>query len=111
MTSQPDNTSSVPRKLSVRRAPKYVPFLVAGGLAGIATAAVFAFGFSSAAASSEDFDASSVFGLFAVLLVLPGMGLGAIAALLLDRQGRRHAKTLLVESLPDDEGNAEAERA
>lgn len=107
MTSQPDNSSSAPRKLSVRRAPKYVPFLVAGALVGIAAAAVLAFSRSS----SEDFDASSVFGLFAVLLVLPGMGLGALAALLLDRQGRRHTKTLLVESLPDDNTNAEAERA
>lgn len=107
MTSLPDNTSSAPRKLSVRRAPKYVPFLVAGGLVGIAAAAVLAFSHSS----SGDFDPSSVFGLFAVLLVLPGMGLGALAALLLDHRGRRHTKTLLAEPLPDDDSNAEAETA
>lgn len=107
MTSQPENTSSVYRKLQMRRAPKYVPFLILGGLLGFAVAAVLAFSFTP----GEEFDASSVFGLFAVLLVLPGMGVGAIAALLLDRRGRRKSTTLLVEPLPDEQNNAETERA
>ena len=107
MTSQPETTSGERRKLQVRRAPKYVPFLIAGGLAGVATAALFTFLFPS----SGDFDASSVFGLFAVLLVIPGAGMGALVALVLDRRGRRKAKTMLVESLPDDDSNAEAETA
>ena len=107
MTSQPESTSGEPRKLQVRRAPKYVPFLIAGGLAGVATAALFAFLFPS----DGDFAPSSVFGLFAVLMVLPGVGMGALVALVLDRQGRRKAKTLLAESLPDDDSNAEAETA
>ncbi len=122
MTSQPDNTTSASpsadtsgaaetvgsaRKLQVRRAPKYVPFLVAGGLAGIVTAAIFTFMFPA----DEQFDPSSVFGLFAVLLVLPGMGMGAVVALILDRQGRKKSETLVVEQLPDDNGNASAETA
>ncbi|AIY02631.1 hypothetical protein ART_3032 [Arthrobacter sp. PAMC 25486] len=112
MTSQPDTsppeiTAGEPRKLQVRRAPKYVPFLIAGGLAGVATAALFTF----LLPSDGDFAATSVFGLFAVLMVLPGVGLGALVALILDHQGRRKTKTLLVESLPDDNSNAEAETA
>lgn len=107
MTSQPETTPGAPRKLQVRRAPKYVPFLIAGALAGVVTAAIFTFTFPQ----NGDFTASSVFGLFAVLMVLPGMGLGAIVALVLDRQGRRKSKTLVVESLPDDNSNAQAETA
>ncbi|MFQ4148619.1 hypothetical protein AAGW05_07980 [Arthrobacter sp. LAPM80] len=107
MTSQPETTSGEPRKLMVRRAPKYVPFLIAGALAGVVTAAIFTFMFPP----SQDFETSSVFGLFAVLMVAPGAGMGAIVALVLDRQGRRRAKTLLVEPLPEDESNANAESA
>lgn len=107
MTSQPETTSGEPRKLKVRRAPKYVPFLIAGALVGVVVAAFFTFTLPP----SEDFETSSVFGLFAVLMVLPGAGLGAIVALVLDLQGRRRAKTMIVESLPDDNSNAEAETA
>lgn len=107
MTSQPETTPGVPRKLEVRRAPKYVPFLIAGALAGVATAAIFTLLFPE----NGDFAVSSVFGLFAVLLVVPGMGLGAIAALVLDRRGRSKSKILVVESLPDDERNRGAEEA
>ncbi|WP_207345792.1 hypothetical protein [Arthrobacter sp. E3] len=107
MTSQPETTSGAPRKLHVRRAPKYVPFLIAGALAGVATAAIFTYMFPV----NGDFEASSVFGLFTVLLVLPGAGLGAIVALVLDFRGRRRTKTLIAEALPDDERNAAAETA
>ncbi len=107
MISHPETTAGEPRKLTVRRAPKYVPFLIAGALAGVVTAAIFTFSLPA----DGEFAASSVFGLFAVLMVLPGAGLGAIVALVLDRQGRRRASTLVVESLPDDDSNAEAEIA
>ncbi|MDO5752522.1 hypothetical protein [Arthrobacter sp.] len=107
MTFQHENTSGAPRKLHVRRAPKYVPFLIAGGLAGVVTAAMFTY----LLPANENFEASSVFGLFTVLLVLPGVGLGAIVALVLDFRGRRRTRTLLAQALPDDEGNAAAETA
>ncbi len=107
MTSQPENSSSVQRKLQLRRAPKYVPFLILGGLLGVAVAAFLSFNFSG----SAEFDSSSVFGLFTVLLILPGMGVGALAALLLDRQGRRKSTTLLVEHVSDDGNDVTAEHA
>lgn len=107
MTSQPESTTGEPRKLSVRRAPKYVPFLIAGALTGVVAAAILTF----VLPPNDQFESSSVFGLFAVLLVLPGLGLGAIVALVLDHMGRRRAKTLVAQSLPDDESNAGAETA
>ncbi len=73
----------------------------------MATAAIFTFIFPQ----NGDFEASSVFGLFAVLMIVPGMGLGALVALVLDRQGRRKSKILLVESLPDEDSSAPAETA
>ena len=107
MTSQPETTSGEPRKLTVRRAPKYVPFMIAGALAGVVTAAIFTF----MAPPSEEFEPSSIFGFFTVLLLIPGATLGAVMALILDRQGRRRSKTLLAAPLPDDHSNAEAETA
>ncbi|MHA7304432.1 hypothetical protein ACX80E_04175 [Arthrobacter sp. TMN-49] len=107
MTSQPETSSGEPRKLTVRRAPKYVPFLIAGALAGIVTAAIF----TSMTPPSTEFETSSIFGFFAVLLVLPGAGLGAMVALVLDRRSTRRAKTLLAQSLPDDDSNADGETA
>lgn len=107
MTSQPETTSGEPRKLTVRRAPKYVPFMITGAIAGIVTAAIF----TTVSPSSEQFETSSIFGFFAVLMVLPGAGLGAIVALVLDRSSTRRAKTLLAQSLPDDDNNADAETA
>lgn len=107
MTSQPDSTSAEPRKLSVRRAPKYVPFMIAGAIVGIMVAAVL----TLALPPNEKFETSSVFGMFAVLMLAPGVGLGAIAALLLDRQSRRRATTLVAQPLPDDESNVEGETA
>ena len=105
MTSQPDSASGEPRTLSVRRAPKYVPFMIAGAIVGIVVAAVM----TLALPPNDQFETSSVFGMFAVLMLAPGVGLGAVAALLLDRQGRRRAKTLVAQPLPDDESNAGAE--
>lgn len=111
MTSQPaQNPSETPaptverRELRVRRAPKFVPFMIAGALAGVVTAAIF----TLLAPGGEEFEASSIFGFFTVLLMVPGAGLGAIVALVIDRQSVRRAKTAVVESVPDSEGGPDA---
>jgi len=105
MTSQPvQNPSDTPaaplerRELSVRRAPKFVPFMIAGGLVGVLVAAIFTY----MAPGGEEFDRGSVFGFLTVLLILPGIGLGAAVALVLDRRSRRRATTAVVESVSDD---------
>jgi len=111
MTSQPaQNPSETPvptverRELTVRRAPKFVPFMIAGALAGVVTAAIF----TLLSPGVEQFEPSSIFGFFTVLLMVPGAGLGAIVALVIDRQSVRRARSAIVESVPDNEGGPDA---
>ena len=98
--SVPGNVQgSVPerREVIVRRAPKYVPFLILGGLVGVAVAAIIAYAFPGDAS----FDRGSVFGFFMVLCAAGGVILGAAAALVLDRMSVRRAEHAVVESAPD----------
>jgi hypothetical protein len=90
---------SVPerREVTVRRAPKYVPFLILGGLVGVAAAAIIAY----ALPGDEGYDASSVFGFFMILCAAGGVILGALVALVLDRMSVRRAERAVVESAPD----------
>ena len=90
---------SVPerREVTVRRAPKYVPFLILGGLVGVAVAAIIAY----ALPGDPSFDRSSVFGFFMVLCAAGGVILGALTALILDRMSVRRAERAVVESAPD----------
>ena len=90
---------SVPerREVTVRRAPKYVPFLILGGLVGVAVAAVIAYAFPGDAS----YNRGSVFGFFMVLCAAGGVILGAAAALVLDRMSVRRAEHAVVESAPD----------
>ncbi|SDL17304.1 hypothetical protein SAMN04487916_106177 [Arthrobacter sp. ov407] len=103
--AQGSTPRSVPerREVTVRRAPKYVPFLILGGLVGVAAAAIIAY----ALPGDASYDASSVFGFFMVLCAAGGVILGAAAALVLDRMSVRRAEHAVVESAPDadDDGN------
>jgi hypothetical protein len=87
------------REVTVRRAPKYVPFLILGALAGIGVAAFVAFGLPGSAA----FDSGAVFGFFMVMFAGGGAILGAIVALVLDRRSVRRQERAVVESVPDSE--------
>ena len=105
MTSEQSHHSSagspgVPerREIIVRRAPKFVPFLVAGGVLGILVAAVMAWG----APGNADYDRSTIFGFFAVLLAVPGVVLGGIVALIFDRVSIRRMERAVVERDPED---------
>ncbi len=87
------------RGITVRRAPKYVPFLALGALLGIAVAAAVAFGLPG----DESYDPGAVFGFFLVLFGIGGAVLGAIAALVLDRLSVRRAEHAVVESVPESD--------
>jgi hypothetical protein len=85
------------REITVRRAPKYVPFLILGGLVGFAAAAVIAF----ALPGDASYDRGAVYGFFMVPCAAAGVILGAIAALVLDRASIRRARRGVVEAVPD----------
>ena len=94
-----EDTPAERREITVRRAPKYVPFLILGGLVGIIVAAVIAY----ALPGDASYDPNSVFGFFMVLCGGGGVILGAIVALLLDRLSVRRTEHAVVEALPDAE--------
>jgi hypothetical protein len=104
MTSQPagepDPRPKTPerRTITVRRAPKFVPFLVIGALLGLIAAALV----TVLGPGSADYDRSAVFGYFTALLAIPGVLLGGITALLLDRLSVRRSRRAVVEASESD---------
>ena len=73
-----EETPAERREVTVRRAPKYVPFLILGALMGVAVAAVVAY----ALPGDESFDRGAVFGFFLVMF-------GAAGAILASRARRK----------------------
>ncbi|MET4145057.1 hypothetical protein [Arthrobacter sp. UYCo732] len=94
-----EETPAERRQVTVRRAPKYVPFLILGALVGVAVAAVVAY----ALPGDESFERGSVFGFFLVTFGAGGAILGAVTALILDRWSVRHQERAVVEAVPDSE--------
>ena len=95
--TQPAETER--RVITVRRAPRYVPFLILGGLVGMAAAAAVAFGIEA----DDTYDPNSIFGFFLILFGAGGAVLGAVVALLLDRLSLRRAQHAVVEAVPENE--------
>ncbi|MEW1823525.1 hypothetical protein AB0323_22405 [Arthrobacter sp. NPDC080031] len=89
------------RGITVRRAPKFVPFMGLGGVLGIIVAAFVAYGIPG----DESFDAGAVFGFFLVTFAAGGVLLGAIAALVLDKVSVRRSRRAVVESVPNPTGD------
>jgi hypothetical protein len=87
------------RDVTVRRAPKYVPFLILGALVGVAAAAVVAY----AVPGDATFDPGAVFGFFLVMFAAAGAILGAALALVLDRRSLKRQEKAVVEVVPDSE--------
>ncbi|MDP9886922.1 hypothetical protein [Pseudarthrobacter enclensis] len=87
------------REVTVRRAPKYVPFLIVGALVGVVAAAIVAY----ALPGDATFDPGSVFGFFMVMFAAGGALLGAALALVLDRRSVKRQERAVVEAVSDSE--------
>src|SRR5438132_397921 len=95
MPSEPRPT----REITVRRAPKYVPFLVGGGLLGVLVAAVVGYN----GTVPDGYTRESVFGYFLVLFAAVGVLLGGVVVLVLDRISIARTRRAIVEELPDED--------
>ncbi|BCT77540.1 hypothetical protein SCMU_33820 [Sinomonas cyclohexanicum] len=93
------------RQITVRRAPKYVPFLVAGGLLGVIVAAVTSY----SVPAPKDYTQGSVFGYFLVLFAAAGVLVGGVVALVLDRVLLRRTERATVEEIDEPEETPETE--
>lgn len=96
------------RQITVRRAPKFVPFLVTGGLVGAIAAVIFGY-FGTV---PDGYTRESVFGYFLVLFVAAGVLLAGIVVLIVDRISVARTRRAMVEEVPDeadDDGSSDAE--
>ncbi|MEA5453917.1 hypothetical protein SPF06_04200 [Sinomonas sp. JGH33] len=87
------------RHITVRRAPKYVPFLVAGALLGAVAAAIVGY----TGTVPDGYTRAAIFGYFLVIFVAVGVLLGGVVVLVLDRVSIARARKAIVEELPDEE--------
>ncbi|MCC3290040.1 MULTISPECIES: hypothetical protein [unclassified Arthrobacter] len=83
------------REITVRRAPRFVPFLALGVVAGFIAALFVAYG----GAENPSFTREATLGFFTVMFGLPGLLLGALTALILDWISVRRARRSTVESV------------
>jgi len=98
-----EETPAERREVTVRRAPKYVPFLVVGALAGAVAAAVVAY----AVPGDASFDPGAVFGFFLIMFAAGGAILGGALALVLDRRSVKRQERAMVEAVPDSESDTD----
>ena len=94
------------REITIRRAPKFAPFLALGALLGFLAALVVAY----TGPAHPDYTREAALGLFTILFALIGVGLAALAVLLLDRLSVRRARHAMVEETGDDAAGPEFPR-
>jgi hypothetical protein len=87
------------REVTIRRAPKFVPFMVLGAFLGFLAALVVAY------TGPEDptLTRESILGFFTVAFALPGLLLAALLVLVVDRRSVRRAERARAERTYDDD--------
>ncbi|MDJ0319143.1 hypothetical protein [Pseudarthrobacter sp. PS3-L1] len=101
-----EETPAPRREISVRRAPRYVPFMVLGAILGFVGAGFVAF----VLPADGEYDANAVFGFFLIAFGIAGIILGSVVALILDRISLKKAQTAVVEAVSDAEPDDDATR-
>ncbi|WFP16021.1 hypothetical protein [Citricoccus muralis] len=95
---QPESpTPSDPTQLVLRRAPRLSVFLIGGALLGVIAALIL----NGTQEPNPDFVEESALGFFMVTLAVPGLALGALAWLLVDRRSKKRARTVYAEPTTD----------
>ena len=95
---QPESTTSAdPTQLVLRRAPRLTVFLIGGALLGVIAALIL----NGIQTPNPDFVEESALGFFMVILAIPGLALGALVWLVLDRRSRKHTRTVYAEATTD----------
>jgi hypothetical protein len=87
------------REVTIRRAPKFVPFMLLGAFLGFLVALVVAY------TGPEDptLTRASILGFFTVAFALPGLLLAALLVLVVDRRSIRRAERARAERTYDDD--------
>lgn len=91
MDSQQHNPER--REITVRRAPRFVPFLMLGVIAGFIAALLVAY----LGPENPTYTREATLGFFTIVFAIPGVALGALVALLLDWISVRKTRRAVVE--------------
>ncbi len=98
----PQDPASEPAKTSdegqthqvlVVRAPRYVRFIILGGVVGLVATLILTVSFPE----QPGFSTGQVFGFLGIAFVTIGVALGAAAAIIIDRVATRRARTGIME--------------
>lgn len=87
------------REVTIRRAPKFIPFMLLGALVGFIAALVIAYG----GEPDPSFTRESVLGFFFVVLALPGLLIAALLVLVFDRRSVKRSERARAQRTWDDE--------
>lgn len=87
------------REITVRRAPKFVPFMALGAIVGFLAAFVVAY----TGPADPTLTRESVLGFFTVAFALPGLLLAALLALVFDRRSIKRTERARAERTYDDD--------
>ncbi|WP_228721029.1 hypothetical protein [Arthrobacter sp. 260] len=91
------------REVTVRRAPRFAPFMGLGVLVGVVIAAIVAY----AGPGDPTLTRESIFGFFIMVFAIPGLLLGALLVLVLDRISVRRSRRAVAERTYDDESHTD----
>lgn len=92
------------RDVTVRRAPKYAPFIAVWAVLGVVLAAVSAY----TGPENAEFTRGTVFAFLAVLFGLAGILVGSLLFLLIDRASVKRAKHVTAVAEPGQEDSADS---
>jgi hypothetical protein len=86
------------REVTVRRAPRFAPFMALGVFLGFTAALIVAY----TGPVDPTLTRESVLGFFTVAFAIPGLLLGALVVLVLDRRSVRRTRRVQAQRLDDE---------